>query len=147
MDISSGAFWILIGMRLSSYNDKSCELELRVRKKNLHAFNRAHGGVVASLIDSAIGFAAHNIVSAGFGTNTSQLNINYIKQVELGEIIRASAEIIHCGKTTMVGICQVRNQKGDKVAFGTATLITKPMDTLYKGKTKVIKGNIAQHTS
>lgn len=135
MDISSGPFWSLIGMSVISCCYNCSVLKLKVRKKNLHAFNKVHGGVIASLIDSAIGYAAHNVVPPGFGSNTSQLSINYIKQVELGEIITASAEIIHIGKTTMVGICDVKNHNGDKVAFGTATLIVKPIETLYKMKT------------
>jgi len=131
-DISKGPFWNLIGMKIISINESSCSLELKVKKKNLHSHDRVHGGVIASLIDSSIGYAAHRAIPAGLGTNTSQLSVNYLRQAEIGETIRALAKLIHCGTTTVVGICEVSNQKGERIAYGMATMIVKPIETLYK---------------
>jgi acyl-CoA thioesterase len=140
-DISKGPFWSLIGMKIICINDRGCLLELKVQKKNLHSHGRVHGGVIASLIDSSIGFAAHHTIPAGLGTNTSQLSVNYLRPVEMGETIRASAELIHCGKITVVGICDVSNQKGEKIAHGTAVMIVKPVDILYKRQKEKLERN------
>jgi len=133
-DISQGPFWKLIGMKLVGTCERGCVLELKVSRKNLHAFNRVHGGVIASLIDSAIGFAAHKTISSNVGANTCQLSINYIRPVEIGEVIRARSDLIHCGMTTIFGICKVENSKGENIAYGTATMIVKPVNILYKKK-------------
>ena len=68
---------------------------------------------------------------AGFGANTSQLSVNYLRSVEIGEVLTASSDLIHRGAATIVGTCRVCNQNGEEVAFGTATLIVKPVEVLY----------------
>ncbi len=118
-------------MELIGTSDRGCVLELHVKKKNLHAYDRVHGGVMASLINSAIGYAAHRLIRPGFGANTSQLSVNYLRSAEIGEVLTASSDLIHCGAATIVGTCRVCNQNGEEVAFGTATLIVKPVEVLY----------------
>ena len=43
-DISKGPFWKLIEMELIGASDRGCVLQLHVKKKNLHAYDRVHGG-------------------------------------------------------------------------------------------------------
>ncbi len=143
-DISKGPFWKLIGMKVKETYDRGCVLELKVSRKNLHGFDRVHGGVIASLIDSAIGFAVHNTIVPDLGANTCQMNINYIRQVEIGEVIRARSELIHCGMTTILGVCKVENMKGENVAHGSATMIVKPRNVLYKKKSSPPKKNLKE---
>jgi len=121
--ISDSPFWKAIGMKVVDTNDCGCTLELHVKEENLNAYSKVHGGVIASLIDSAIGMAAHNSLPAGSGTNTAQLSVYYLRSVKQGEVIRASSELIHRGKTTMMGNCRVIDEKGEVIAHGSATLI------------------------
>lgn len=121
--ISNSHFWKAVGMKVVDAKDCKCTLELHVKEENLNAYNKVHGGVIASLIDSSIGYAAHNNIPDGYGTNTAQLSVYYLRSVNPGEVIRASAELIHCGKTTIMGNCRVFDARGETIAHGSATLI------------------------
>ena len=112
-------------MQIADINGRKCTLELNVQGKNLNAYNKVHDGVIASLIYSTIGAAAHNYTPEGFGTNTAQLGMHYLRPVKEGEIIRASAEIIHIGVKNMMGNCKIVNTKGEIVAWRNFTILTK----------------------
>lgn len=136
VDISQGPFWQLIGMKVVDKWERGCTVELEVKEKNLHAYGRVHGGTVASLVDSAIGLAAHDYLPPEQGTNAVQLNVNFIRPAARGEILRATSELVHCGRTTIVGICRVVDSQGKLVACGSATLAVRSLADFYGEKTK-----------
>ena len=82
----------------------------------------AHGGVAASLIDSAIGLALRTMIKPGEIITTVEMKVNYLAAASPGEL-RATGKIIHKGKRIAVGECEVRNREGVLVAKGSATYI------------------------
>ncbi len=135
VDISQGPFWQLIGMKLVSKWERGCTLELEVQEKNLHSYRRAHGGTIASLVDSAIGFAAHEYLSPDQGSNAVQLNVNFVRPAYRSEILKATSELIHCGRTTIVGVCRIVDSHEKLVAYGSATLVVRSLVDFYRKRT------------
>lgn len=119
--VTASPFWQLVGIKAVDRWERGCVLELKVDKKNLNLYGLVHGGCVATLIDAAIGFAAHKFLPAGQVCTAIQLNVNFIRPAEEGEVLRATSEIIHCGRTTMVGVCRVTDSSGRVVAYGSGT--------------------------
>src|SRR3712207_6492191 len=55
-----------------------------------------HGGLAATLLDSAMGCAVHSVLPAGAGYTTLEIKVNYVRPMtaETGEV-RCEARVIH----------------------------------------------------
>jgi len=82
----------------------------------------AHGGVSASLIDSAVGLAVCTMIDPGSAITTINLQVNFIAPAKPGSLT-ARGRVIHKGKRTAVGDCQVADESGKLVSKGTATYL------------------------
>jgi uncharacterized protein (TIGR00369 family) len=74
-----------------------------------------HGGVLASLADTAGGFAAFLAAPPGSRVLTIEMKINFLEGVEHGEI-KADARVIRQGRNTSVVECDVTDQDGRLVS-------------------------------
>ena len=114
------AFRNKIGIKLDSLSEEGAVLHIDVDPEfHWQTANIVHGGVIATLIDSAISTAARWFMQKGQRTVTTDLNIHYLRPA-VGEKLTAKAKISHAGKSLMFGTCEV--YAGDKkVAFGSAS--------------------------
>ncbi|MDK2794940.1 MAG: hypothetical protein PWQ22_68 [Archaeoglobaceae archaeon] len=80
-----------------------------------------HGGVIASILDSAIGLNINKeLVEKGKVAITSQLNVHYLKPVSKGRIT-AKAKPLFIGSKVAVGYGELKDEKGDTIAIATST--------------------------
>jgi uncharacterized protein (TIGR00369 family) len=84
-----------------------------------------HGGVLASLADTAGGFAAFLAAPPGSRVLTIELKINFLEGVEHGEI-EADARVLRQGKTTSVVDCDVTDQDNRLVSKALMTFAIIP---------------------
>lgn len=90
----------LLDMKIVDLRDGMAEVTMPVVfDKHTNLYSVAHGGAVASLADTAMGVAC---ATTGNRVVTIDMNINYIKSAERETIIRATATVLHKGRTTMV---------------------------------------------
>ncbi len=63
-----------------------------------------HGGVITTILDSAMGCTLQSVLEAGTGYTTLELKVNFIKSVSTknGEL-QATGKIIHAGSRTAAG--------------------------------------------
>lgn len=64
----------------------------------------AHGGLIASFADTAMGYAG---ISLDLMLVTLEMNLNYFASVKVGERIFADAEVVHNGRTTVVAEAKI----------------------------------------
>ena len=76
----------------------------------------------ASLIDSAVGLALCTMIDYGSAITTIDLQVNFIAPAKPGSLT-ARGKIIHKGRRTAVGDCQVTDERGKLVSKGTATYL------------------------
>jgi uncharacterized protein (TIGR00369 family) len=83
-----------------------------------------HGGVAATLLDSAMGCAVHSTLPAGVGYTTLEIKVNYIRAMssETG-LVRCEANVIHVGDRTATAEGKIVDEKGKLYAHGTTTCI------------------------
>jgi acyl-CoA thioesterase len=97
---------------------------MTVRADMLNGFCICHGGLVATLADSAFAFAcnAYNelTVASGFGIDI------FIASKE-GDVLTARAEEVNKAGRTGVYDIEVRNQRGERVA-------------MFRGRSYTVKG-------
>jgi uncharacterized protein (TIGR00369 family) len=84
----------------------------------------AHGGFVATLLDSALGCAINTMMPAGRSFTTLELQINYTRPLrrETGEV-RCEAKVIHVGRRVGTAEARVVDASGKIYAHGTTTCI------------------------
>ena len=111
-----------LGVRLVRLERGRSELKLNVTSSLTQSRGIAHGGVAASLIDSAAGLALCTMIKPGQMINTVEMKVNYLAPAPPG-VLRASGKIIRRGKLIAVGEGEVRNREGVLVAKGSATYI------------------------
>jgi uncharacterized protein (TIGR00369 family) len=88
-----------------------------------------HGGVAATLLDSALGCAVQTMLPPGVGYTTLELKVNYVRPIAVGQgAVRAEGRIVHLG--TKVATAEgriVRERDGKLVAHASTTcLILRP---------------------
>lgn len=83
-----------------------------------------HGGLAATLLDSAMGCAIHSMLPAGVGYTTLEIKVNYIRPMtaETGTL-RCEAQIIHVGGRTATAEGRVVDESGKLYAHATTTCI------------------------
>ncbi|NLW52164.1 MAG: PaaI family thioesterase [Tissierellia bacterium] len=90
-------FLSLIGADLVDVEDGNVTLELTKKKELTQMFGYIHGGVLASICDSACCNAAATTLSSGWHVVTVDLNISYFRPAN-SKGIKAYAKVLKTGK-------------------------------------------------
>eukprot|EP00026_Physarum_polycephalum_P020152 Phypoly_transcript_22544.p1 GENE.Phypoly_transcript_22544~~Phypoly_transcript_22544.p1 ORF type:complete len:189 (+),score=20.34 Phypoly_transcript_22544:39-605(+) len=105
--------------------DVSIELQMPVEDKHLSSY-AVHGGVIALLVDSAMGYAVFLKIKPYQLCSTIEFKINYFRPVTTGQLMVAKAKILHFGKSHVVVECEVLvENKLIAKAMGTFNLYIK----------------------
>ena len=70
----------------------SAALEVKAFHKQQHYF--LHGGVIGTMADVVMGFAAYSLIQEGQGVVTSSINVQYIKLQNIGEVPKLGPFIV-----------------------------------------------------
>lgn len=83
-----------------------------------------HGGLAATLLDSAMGCAVHSMLPSGSGYTTLELKVNFIRAMtkETGRV-RAEGKLIHLGGRTATAEGRVIDESGKLYAHATTTCL------------------------
>jgi len=123
-----------MGIHLTKLGWGRSEIRIDVERRLTQQAGFAHGGVSAALVDSAIGLALCTIIDPGCAIMTINLQVNFLAPAKPGPLT-ARGRIVHKGKQTAVGDCQVTDQDGRLVSNGTATyMILQNMKHVTEGK-------------
>ncbi|WP_223595961.1 PaaI family thioesterase [Neobacillus bataviensis] len=101
-------------------DNHSCEIIIPLNPTLDNNLGIVHGGITATVIDTAMGTLANNLLPEGYGAVTNQLNIHYIAP-GAGEQLRCRAEMVHQGTKTMVVSGEAYRSDGKKIAHATGT--------------------------
>jgi uncharacterized protein (TIGR00369 family) len=83
-----------------------------------------HGGLAATLLDSAMGCAVHSMLPAGAGYTTLEIKVNFIRPMTMETgCIHCEAKVIHVGGRTATAEGRVVDEEGKLYAHGTTTCI------------------------
>jgi uncharacterized protein (TIGR00369 family) len=81
-----GGFAGSIGARLEGGDDGAATLTFEVRDEHLNPAGTLHGGVVATLVDTAMGQAVRTTTEDGEVPATSQLTVTYLRPGKPGPL-------------------------------------------------------------
>lgn len=112
-------FAALLDLRAVDFDEGKCTVSIPViMEKHTNPEGFIHGGVLASMADTAMGAACATL---GKRICTLEMNINYIKNVPSGAALTATAVVIHNGKRTMVSETEIHDAQGRLLVKGRGT--------------------------
>lgn len=88
---------------------------------HLNLLGTVHGGWIATVLDSALGTAAHTPLPASAHALTIEIKVNMLRAPLVDVPLRAEAEVLHAGRRTVVCEARMRDPEGRLVAIGTGT--------------------------
>lgn len=123
--VNRSAFPSHIAFRLTAMDHDSARVELDVLPHHFQPFGIVHGGVLATLIDTATFWAGFMRLPEDSGLVNVDLKLNYLKAVASGSLV-AEGRCLRPGRQISYTEASVRDAKGDLVAHGTSTLMALP---------------------
>jgi acyl-CoA thioesterase len=103
-----------LGISLLEVKAGYSKIQMTVRPEMINGFGIVHGGIAFALSDSAFAFACNNRNILSVALDTS---INFIKPVQVGDLLTAEATELHNGKSTGLYQIRVYNQNDHLVAL------------------------------
>lgn len=87
-----------------------------------------HGGLVATLCDSALGCAIHTTMPKGLAYTTSEINVNFVRPITPAiKQLYADGVVLHSGKQIATAEAKVVDDDGTLYAHATTTCLVFPM--------------------
>ena len=123
--VNTSPFPAHMAMRLISIEPDRAVLELEADRRHLQAYGIVHGGVLATLIDTATFWAVFLKIQEDAGLVNIDLKLNYLEPVVAGRL-RAEGLAIRPGRSISYAEARVWDGAGRIVAHGTSTLMTLP---------------------
>jgi acyl-CoA thioesterase len=115
-----------LGIRFVRASDEEVELHLPIVPEFLNSMGIVHGGVYASLADTALGAAIYARLKGERVAMTMEMSCRYIRGARAG-VLQSVARVLHLGRSTAVAEAEVF---GDGVlqfkASGTFMLAPRP---------------------
>lgn len=101
-------------------------LYLDIKPEHTNRARTVHGGVIATLLDVAVGSAAASVVDASELTVTASLNVDYIQSALAGDRLVAEGTVVKKGSRIVFAEAIVKTGSGEIVARGSAVLAIRP---------------------
>jgi uncharacterized protein (TIGR00369 family) len=105
-----------IGAKVEEVGPGHSIISIEVDEIHQNGAGTLHGGVYASLIDTAMGLSVLALV--GVRTATIQMNVHFLGAINEGRIT-CESEVLHRTRRTATAEARVRDSEGNLVALGT----------------------------
>ena len=87
-----------IGFEITEFSEGSSVVECTIREDHLNMGGVAHGGIHATLLDSAMGGTLVSTLAKEEWCATAQIDISYLNAVGTGTHLIASGEVVRRGR-------------------------------------------------
>ncbi|WP_236796920.1 PaaI family thioesterase [Amycolatopsis sp. GM8] len=117
-----------LNMRLTRVEEGDVEFAATLDESLYNPIGMIHGGVAATMLDSAIGCAVHTLLPAGVGYSSIELKVSYLKAIHpsAGEL-RAHGRVVKAGSRVSFGEADLRDAAGTLLATASSScLIMRP---------------------
>lgn len=125
--LARGPYWSHLGMRPEPGPDGVMVARMEVTERHLQIMGRVHGGVLASLIDSAMALTVHAGLPEGSAAATLDMHVSFVQPVRQG-ILTGRGRILSSSSAVALVEADVRDETGVLVATGRATYRLYPKE-------------------
>ncbi len=97
-----------LGARLVELTPGRLKLVMEVREELVTPVGAVHGGVMAGLVDHALGVVLYPLMKPAQWAATTEFKLNYLAAVKKGELV-AESRVVSLGRRSAVVRCEVTN--------------------------------------
>ena len=109
-----------LGFEYLEAGDGTASIALELGPVHMSTAGRAHGGVLFSLVDTAMGRALVSALPKAKGAATLEMKINYFRPVTAGRIT-ATAHLLHLTRRTAYLEARITGEQDKVLARATGT--------------------------
>jgi len=111
-----------LGFTLDTVEEGRAVFGVEPAEYHYNPIGMVHGGVAATLMDSAMGCAVHSRLPAGVGYTTLEMKINLLRAITMDTgPVRCEGTVIHLGRTTALAEAKMTDAQGRLLAHATST--------------------------
>ncbi|GAA2235699.1 PaaI family thioesterase [Herbiconiux moechotypicola] len=118
----------LMGMRLTAVGDGTATFVCTPDESHYNTIGIVHGGLVCTLLDSAVGCAVQSTLPAGVGYTSIELKVSYLRPLhhDSGEITCVGT-VVKPGRRVAFAEGVVTDAQGKTIATATSSLLVFPL--------------------
>ena len=114
----------LLGFTLADVEPGRAVFECEPSEAQYNPTGSVHGGVISTLLDSALSCAVHSTLAAGTGSTTVEIKVNFVRPVVVGAgQLRAEGRVIHAGSRLATAEARLTDQTGKLYAHAVGTCL------------------------
>jgi uncharacterized protein (TIGR00369 family) len=107
----------MLGMRAITAEEGRVTAELEPAEYHYNPLGTVHGGVLATLLDTATGCAVHSTLPAGFGYTSIDLSTKFLRPVTVASgLLRCVGTVLSRGRRTALAEAKLTDERGKLVA-------------------------------
>jgi uncharacterized protein (TIGR00369 family) len=113
-----------LGFTLDSVEDGKAVFAIEPAEYHYNPIGSVHGGVYATLLDSAAGCAVHTTLPAGVGYTSLDLSVKFLGAVRLGSgRLTSTGTVTHRGRRTALAEARLEDAAGRLLATATSSCL------------------------
>jgi uncharacterized protein (TIGR00369 family) len=117
----------LLGFHLAEAENGRAVFEGMPQFSQYNPIGTVHGGIAATLLDSALGCAVFSTLHKGDTWTTLELKLNYVRPMTIDTgPVRAEGRVIHRGRTVATSEGDLKDRDGKLYAHATTTCMIFP---------------------
>jgi uncharacterized protein (TIGR00369 family) len=114
----------LLGIRMTEAGEGRVVCVLEPGEDQYNPIGSVHGGVLSTLMDSAMSCAVHTTLPAGSGYTTLEVKANFVRPVSIRTgPLTCEGRVVHAGSRVATAECRVVDRAGKLYAHGSATCL------------------------
>lgn len=119
-----------LGMELTDVSHGTVTFRCHPDESHYNPIGMVHGGLVATLLDSALGCATHTTLPAGTGYTSIEIKVNYLRPVtsSSGPLI-CTGNVTKAGRRVAFAEGEVLDNQNKAVATASGSLLVFPLTT------------------
>ena len=123
-ELPSPPITALIGMEIAEVSEGRVVFSAEPAEYHYNPLGTVHGGIAATLLDSAMGCAVQSVLPFGTGYTTLELKVNYLRPMTGATgIVYCEGKVIHVGGRIATAEARLTDTSGKLYAHGTTTCI------------------------
>jgi uncharacterized protein (TIGR00369 family) len=114
----------LMGFALTEVEAGRAVFECEPSESLYNPVGSVHGGVISTLLDSALSCAVHTMLPPGTGYTTAELKVNFVRPVMTGTgRLRSEGRVIHVGSRLATAEARLTDATGKLYAHAVGTCL------------------------
>ena len=124
-----------IGMELAEVEEGTVTFNCHPDESHYNPIGMVHGGLVCTLLDSALGCAVHTTLPQGTGYTSIEIKVNYLRPVtaDSGPLV-CTGRVTKGGRRVAFAEGEVLDNKGKTVATASGSLLIFPLEAAQQTK-------------